>query len=103
MSEFLLVLIAGLLVYLVYDREKEKKPQKNKNVIDNSLMDMIGKYCEISLKEWLVYIDGDYTLTGIIKEMDDDWLVIEVTKKNKIKTKVIRKSLISHIKIVNQK
>lgn len=103
MSEFLLVLIAGLLVYLVYDREKEKKPQKNKNVIDNSLMDMIGKYCEISLKEWLVYIDGDYTLTGIIKEMDDEWLVIEVTKKNKIKTKVIRKSLISHIKIVNQK
>lgn len=104
MSNFWLIFIAGLLVYLVYDREREKHNEQEKNVLDNdSLLEFVGKYCEIDLKDWLVYIDGDYVISGMIQEMDDDWLVIQTTKKDKVRTRIIRKSLISHIKIVNQK
>lgn len=103
MSEFLLIFIAGLLVYLIYDREKEKKPKGEKSISDDSLKDMMGKFCEISLKDWLVYIDGDYTIKGVLKNMDEEWLVIEIIKKEKTKTKIIRKSLINDIKMIKKK
>lgn len=105
MSDFWLILIVGLLVYIVYDRDKEKRTHsKDKNYMnDDSLLEFVGQYCEIDLKEWLVYIDGDYVISGIVKEIDNDWLVIETTKKDKIRTRIIRKSLILHIKIINQK
>lgn len=104
MSDFWLVFIAGLLVYLVYDREKDKKKVVKKNShINDSLMDFVGEYCEIDLKEWLVSLDDCYEINGFIKEMDDEWVLIETIKKEKARTIIIRKSLINSIKIVKQK
>lgn len=104
MSDFWLIFITGLLVYLLYDREREKRNEQKKNVLDDdSLLEFVGKYCEIDLKDCLIYIDGDYEISGVIKEMDSDWLVIETTTKDKTRTRIIRKSLINHIKIVNEK
>ena len=104
MNDFWLILITGLLIYLLYDRERDKKKAIEKDRhMDESLMDFVGEYCEIELKEWLVSIDESYEIKGFIKEMDDDWLLIEIVKKEKIKTIVIKKSIINSIKIVKQK
>lgn len=104
MSDFYLLIIVVLLIYMIYLKEKEKKTIKEeKNTIDDSLLEMVGKNCEITLKKMLVYIDGDYSLRGVIKEMDQDWLVIETTKKEKTKVRVIRKSIVSSIKMINEK
>lgn len=103
MSDFWLVFIVGLLIYLVYDREKEKRTSEKKTFVTDSLQDMIHKYCEISLKEWLVYIDGDYILSGVITDVDDEWVVIETVKKDKKRTRIIRKTLITGVKEIKQK
>ena len=104
MSDFYLLIIIGLLVYMISTKDKEKKPIKEeKDIIDDSLLDMVGKNCEISLKRILFYIEGDACLRGVIKEMDHDWVVIETSKKDKTMTRIIRKDIISHIKIINEK
>lgn len=103
MNEFLLIVIIGMIGYLISVRDKEKLPQVEKTMIDDCLMEMVGKFCEISLKEWLVYIDCVYTIKGTILDIDDDWIAIEVVKKNTKKVEVIRKTLISEVKEIRQK
>lgn len=103
MNEFLLIVIIGMIGYLIYDRDNQKQPQVEKTIIDDYLIEMVGKFCEISLKEWLVNIDCVYTIKGTILDIDDDWVAIEVVKKNTKKVKVIRKTLISEVKEIRQK
>ena len=56
MSEFLLIVIIGMLVYIIYDRENEKKPKNDKHIVEDILPEMIGKMCEIDFKQWLIYV-----------------------------------------------
>lgn len=40
----------------------------------------------------------DNSIQGVIKDVDDDWVMVEVIKKGQSNYKVIRKSLIAGIK-----
>ncbi len=98
MSEFLLIVIIGMLVYIIYDRENEKKPKNDKYLVEDILPQMIGKMCEIDFKQWLIYVANDNSIQGVIKDVDDDWVVVETYKKKQPCLKVIKKSLIASIK-----
>lgn len=98
MSEFLLIVIIGMLVYIIYDRENEKKPKNDKHIVEDILPEMIGKMCEIDFKQWLIYVADDNSIQGVIKDVDDDWVMVETYKKKQSCLKVIKKSLIAGIK-----
>ena len=92
-----------MLAYIIYDKENDKKNNKQQNkvkekMVDEMLPGLIGKECEIDFKHWLIYIADDSSLKGIIKDVDEQWVVVETTKKKQPCLKVIKKSLIANIK-----
>lgn len=105
--EFFTILALGASIYALYEiyqikqnspEEKKKEMQKTIN-IHEQLLDLINKRCEIVMKDAMLLIDVAYSFQGKIIDVDDEWVYIVDTKKNKKKEKMIR---ISTIKVVKQ-
>ena len=73
---FLLIVIIGLLIYIICENKKESKLDKTLISWRKLLPGYIGKNCEIVVKEPLVNIDVMYSVTGILTDVDDEWLVV---------------------------
>ena len=57
----------------------------------------IGKHCEITVKDPLVYIDIMHSVKGLLLDVDDEWIMLECKGKKTIK-KILRISNISSVK-----
>ena len=101
MTDILLIIIIALLAYVIHilkeqsgnDKKKEKKISYQK-----VLPEYLYKMCEITLKEPLVALDMMFSAKGILIDLDEDWVMLEVEVKKKKVVKMFRIDNISSIK-----
>lgn len=101
MTEFLLVIIIGLLIYFIYlfkHQNTGEQELENKLSFHKVLPDYINKTCEINVKEPLSMIDIMFSVKGILIDMDDEWIMLEISEKRKKTIKMVRIENISSIK-----
>ena len=86
MTDILLIIIIAMLVYMIHimkeqtgSEEKEKKKISYQKV----LPEYLNKMCEITLKEPLVALDIMFSAKGILIDLDEDWVMLEVEVKKK--------------------
>lgn len=99
---FFLIVIIGLLIYLISEHKKEKKPSGDRLPWKKLLPEYIGKTCEITVKNPLVNIDIMFSVTGILRDVDDEWLEIECTEKTKKVLKIFRIENIGGVKEIGE-
>lgn len=99
---FFLIVIIGLLIYLISEYKKEKKPFGDRLPWIKLLPEYIGKACEITVKDPLVNIDIMFSVTGILRDVDDEWLEIECTEKKKKVLKIFRIENIRAVKEIGE-
>lgn len=109
---FLLALSAFCIsIYLLYiqktndvslQEEKRREKEKKQKKIQEQLLSMLGKKCEIRIGKPMFHIDIITNVQGILEDMDDEWIVIKEEGKKK-NIKVIRKSMISSLKNIQMK
>lgn len=91
------VITIALLLYIIYSMEKEPEDAgKVQRSFRDVLPEFIGKRCEITLKEPLV-IDMLFSVKGILADVDDEWVMLEVQGKKKTVIKIFRIDNISGI------
>ncbi|MBO5347128.1 MAG: hypothetical protein J6A45_03225 [Lachnospiraceae bacterium] len=101
MTELLLIVVIGMLGYMIYYMKKltgEDKTEKSKLSFEKILPDYLGKKCEIYVKDSMAAIDIMSSVTGVLIDMDDEWLVMEVENKKKKLQKVFRISNVKSFK-----
>lgn len=98
MTNFLVIVAIGLLLYIIYEHKKEDKKLKKEISYKEVLPRFLNKNCEIVLKKSLVSIDALYSVRGILTEVDEEWIMLEIKEKSKKKVKVLRIDNISGIK-----
>lgn len=62
----------------------------------------MNKKCEIIIKEPLAAIDIMFNVKGVLVDMDEEWLMLEVETKKKRSWKMFRIENISSIKEIVQ-
>ena len=102
MTEFLILVAIGLLIYIVVDRKKESNEVKKEISYKEILPDYMNRNCEIIVKKPMAGIDAMYSIKGLLVDADDVWLMLEGTEKKKKVTKVFRIDLISGIKEIQE-
>ena len=75
------------------DKKEEKKISYQK-----VLPEYLNKMCEITLKEPLVALDIMFSAKGILVDMDEEWVMLEMDTKKKKVIKMFRIDNISSIK-----
>ncbi len=65
-----------------------------------SLQELVGKNIELETNDPMAYICGN-KINGILKDYNDTWIIIEITKKKKIEVYYYRLSGIKSISIIN--
>lgn len=101
MLTFLLIVIAGLLIYficIIAERTKKKEAEEKAVLWNQVLPGYKGKNCEITVKDPLVYIDVMHSVKGLIVDVDDEWIMMECREKKKTVRKVLRITNISSVK-----
>lgn len=98
MTNFLVLIVIGLLVYIICEYKKEGKEVKKEISYKEVLPQFLNKNCEIILKESLVSIDALYSVKGVLTDVDEEWIMLEMVGKSKKKMKVLRIDNISGIK-----
>ena len=101
MTDILLFIIIALLAYVVhilraqsgYEKKEEKKISYQK-----VLPEYLNKMCEITLKEPLVELDIMFSAKGILIDLDEEWVMLEIGNKKKKVLKLFRIDNISSIK-----
>ena len=94
---------APLLCYIIYciKEKKELKPEKQKEKSFQKIMpEYLHKMCEITVKEPLVGIDIMLSVKGILTDVDEEWVMLEVKEKKKNVFKILRMDNISGVKEV---
>ncbi len=101
MTDILLIIIIAMLVYMIHimkeqtgSEEKEKKKISYQKV----LPEYLNKMCEIILKEPLAALDIMFSAKGILIDLDEEWVMLEVEVKKKKVVKMFRIDNISSIK-----
>ena len=105
MTELLLCIIIGLLIYFISlykNHNTEEKDMSNKISYQKILPDYLNKTCEINVKEPLSEIDIFFSVKGILIDLDDEWLMLELLEKKKKTIKMFRIDNISSIKEIVQ-
>ena len=100
MGTFLGIVLGGILIYFLcmFIEHTEKKKTKEKDSSWNRVLPQyIGKHCEITVKDPLVYIDIMHSVKGLLLDVDDEWIMLECKGKKTIK-KILRISNISSVK-----
>lgn len=98
MTNFLVLIVIGLLVYIICEYKKEGKEVKKEISYKEVLPQYLNKNCEIILKESLVSIDALYSVKGVLTDVDEEWIMLEMVGKSKKKMKVLRIDNIGGIK-----
>lgn len=98
MTNFLILVVIGLLVYIICEYKKEGKEVKKEISYKEVLPQFLNKNCEIILKESLVSIDALYSVKGVLTDVDEEWIMLEMVGKSKKKMKVLRIDNIGGIK-----
>ena len=98
MVVFLLIVLIGLLIYIIWENKKGKEQGKQKFSWSPFLPEYKGKNCEIVVKEPLPYIDIMSSEKGILLDMDDEWLMLSCRQKKKTVVKILRIDNISSVK-----
>ena len=98
MVVFLLIVLIGLLIYIIWENKKGKEQGKQKFSWSPFLPEYKGKNCEIVVKEPLPYIDIMYSEKGILLEVDDEWIMLSCRQKKKTVVKILRIDNISSVK-----
>lgn len=98
MTNFLVLVVIGLLVYIICEYKKEGKEVKKEISYKEVLPQFLNKNCEIILKESLVSIDALYSVKGVLTDVDEEWIMLEMVGKSKKKMKVLRIDNIGGIK-----
>uniref|UniRef100_UPI004056DE3E hypothetical protein n=1 Tax=Agathobacter sp. TaxID=2021311 RepID=UPI004056DE3E len=101
MTDILLIIIIALIAYIIHilkgqtgSEEKEKKKISYQKV----LPEYLNKMCEITLKEPLAVLDIMFSTKGILVDLDEEWVMLEVDVKKKKVVKMFRIDNISSIK-----
>ena len=98
MVVFLLIVLIGLLIYIIWENKKGKEQGKQKFSWSPFLPEYKGKNCEIVVKEPLPYIDIMYSDKGILLDVDDEWIMLSCRQKKKTVVKILRIDNISSVK-----
>ena len=98
MTNFLVIVVIGLLIYIICEYKKEEKELKKDISYKEVVPQFLDKNCEIVLKKSLVYIDAIYSVKGILTDVDEEWIMLERVEKSKKKVRVLRIDNISGIK-----
>lgn len=101
MTDILLIIIIALLAYIIHllkekfgGKEKEDKIVSYRKV----LPEYLNKMCEITLKEPLAALDIMFSAKGILVDLDEEWVMLEVEVKKKKVVKMFRIDNISSVK-----
>ena len=101
MVELLLIIIVVELAYMIYFLKQQfgqEKVEKRKMSYKKVLSEYLNKNCEIIVKEPMPSIDIMFSVKGILMDLDDEWLVLEVETKKKKTWKMFRISNIESVK-----
>ena len=105
MTELLLLIVIIQLCYFIHlykSQNAEETDMSNKLSFHKVLPDYLNKNCEINLKEPLSEIDVLFSVKGVLIDLDDEWLMLEVSEKKKKSIKMFRIDNISSIKEIVQ-
>ena len=98
MVVFLLIVLIGLLIYIIWEKKKGNEQEKQECSWSSFLPEYKGKNCEIAVKEPLPYIDIMYSEKGMLLDMDDEWVMLLCSRKKKTVVKILRIDNISSVK-----
>ena len=101
MTDVLLIIIIALLAYVIHilkERTGNDKKEEKKISYQKVLPEYLNKMCEIILKEPLIALDFMLSAKGIIIDLDEEWVMLEVEVKKKKVLKMFRIDNISSIK-----
>lgn len=98
MVVFLLIVLIGLLIYIIWEKKKGNEQEKQEFSWSSFLPEYKEKNCEIVVKEPLPYIDIMYSEKGILLDMDDEWVMLSCRQKKKHVVKILRIDNISSVK-----
>lgn len=101
MTDILLIIIIALLAYVIHilkEQSGNDKKEEKKISYQKVLPEYLNKMCEITLKEPLVALDMMFSAKGILIDLDEDWVMLEVEVKKKKVVKMFRIDNISSIK-----
>lgn len=93
MTDILLLIIVALLGYMIYEWKHpkgEEEKMKSKLSYQKVLPEYLNKKCEIIVKEPLAAIDVMFNVQGVLVDLDEEWLMIEVQTRKKQCVKMIR-------------
>ena len=101
MTDILLIIIIVMLAYVIHiikERTADGEKEEKKSSYQKVLPEYLNKMCEITLKEPLAALDIMFSVKGILVDLDEEWVMLEVeVKKNKV-VKMFRIDNISSIK-----
>lgn len=101
MTDILLIIIIAMLAYMIHlwkEQAENEKGEKGKLLYRKVLPEYLNKMCEITLKEPLAEIDIMFSAKGILVDLDDEWVMLEIEVKKKKVIKMFRINNISSIK-----
>lgn len=101
MTELLLFVIIGMLLYMMDILKKLKTEDKKENKkfsYKDVLPDYKNKKCEIAVKTPMPGIDVMLNVQGTIEDFDESWVAISTENKKKSSIKIIRVENIAGIK-----
>ena len=80
-----------------YEQKQKEEKQRKEQQLHERLREAKGKQVDLSLKEPLTFLDTGFHLTGMIKDVDEDWILIISRKGNKDIQRYFRCNLIDDI------
>lgn len=101
MTDILLIIIIVMLAYMIHivkERTASVEKEEKKLSYQKILPEYLNKMCEITLKEPLAALDIMFSAKGILVDLDEDWVMLEVDAKKKKVVKMFRIDNISSIK-----
>lgn len=101
MTDILLIIIIAMLAYVIHlmkERTAGGEKEAKKLSYQKVLPEYLNKMCEITLKEPLATLDIMFSAKGILVDLDEEWVMLEVEVKKKKVIKMFRIDNISSIK-----
>lgn len=95
-----MIIIIILLFYIIYDAKKDAETAEKPGIAyEKILPEYVEKTCEITVKEPLVSIDIMFSVKGVLLDVDEEWVMMEVDGK---KGKVLKMFRIDNIKSIKE-
>ena len=101
MTDILLIIIIAMLAYMIHlgkERTGSEEKEEKKISYQKVLPEYLNRMCEITLKEPMAALDIMFSAKGILIDLDEEWVMLEVDVKKKKVVKMFRIDNISSIK-----